>query len=75
LQMKRIAGLVSEPVAVGQSSRAEICNYVADMALELRSMCKHNDLGYLSYLMEIVFIEATEQSTRINSARQPSTDE
>ena len=65
---------MSEPVVGAEASRAEVSNYVADMALELRSMCKQNDLGYLAYLMEIVFIEATEQSTRINSAKLPSTD-
>jgi len=72
--MKSRARFPPEAADNGEVSRAEVCNYMADMALELRSMCKQSDLGYLSYLMEIVFIEATEQSTRLNSARQTSSD-
>jgi len=72
--MKGIVRFASDPASGGPVSRAEVCNYVANMALELRSMCKQSDLGYLSYLMDIGFIEATEQSTRLNSARQTSSD-
>ena len=72
--MKSRARFSPEAADNGEVSRAEVCNYMADMVLELRSMCKQNDLGYLSYLMEIVFIEATEQATRINAAERSLSD-
>lgn len=52
------------PETDDQPDQAEICQYVADMALELRSLCKQNNADYLAYLLEIVFIEASENATR-----------
>lgn len=42
---------------------SEVCQYVADMALELRGICKNNNENYLAYLLEIVFIEANSQAS------------
>ena len=42
----------------------EICEYVAEMSLELRNMCKQSGVPYLAYLLEIVFTEATDIGTR-----------
>jgi hypothetical protein len=44
------------------------------MALELRTLCKQNDAKYLSYLLEIVFIEANEELIRQRQANAPSAD-
>lgn len=54
--------------------RPDVCQYVADMALELRSLCKEHDAKYLAYLLEIVFIEANEEVNRQRMAHLPSTD-
>ena len=57
------------------ASPAETCNYVADLALEMRALCKHNDLNHLAYLFEIVFIEASEEALKLKAPAQASTDE
>ena len=49
---------------VPRSQGAEVSQYVADMSLELRSLCKAQDMNYLAYLLEIVFLEANEQANR-----------
>ena len=54
------------------ASQRDVSDYVAGMALELRTLCKNNDLSYLAYLLEIVFIEASEQSLRGTSDQGPS---
>ncbi len=54
---------------------SDACQYVADMALELRGLCKQNDLGYLAYLLEIVFIEANGQLARMMTPQTPSADD
>ena len=48
---------------------AEVSQYVADMSLELRSLCKSQNLNYLAYLLEIVFIEANEQTNRLGGVK------
>ena len=56
------------------SNEAEVSQYVADMSLELRSLCKARNMNYLAYLLEIVFLEASEQANRQaegNRARYP----
>lgn len=57
------------------ASPAETCNYVADLALEMRALCKHYDLNHLAYLFEIVFIEASEEALKLKAPAQASTDE
>ncbi len=51
------------------SEEAEVSQYVADMSLELRSLCKSQNLNYLAYLLEIVFIEANEQTNRLGGVK------
>jgi hypothetical protein len=46
------------------SQETVVSQYVADMSLELRSLCKARNLNYLAYLLEIVFIEANEHVIR-----------
>lgn len=55
--------------------RLDVCQYVADMALELRSLCQEYDVKYLAYLLEILFIEANEEVNRQRMAQRPSVDE
>lgn len=45
------------------------------MALELRGLCKQNDMGYLAYLLEIVFIEANRQLAKLMTPQTPSADD
>ena len=57
------------------ASPAETCDYVADLALELRALCKQNNLNHLAYLFEIVFIEASDEALRLKAPARASTDE
>ena len=57
------------------ASPAETCYYVADLALELRALCKQSNLNHLAYLFEIVFIEASDEALRLKTPARASTDE
>ncbi len=50
---------------VGQTfNGVEVTDYVAELAMELRNICKDSNQAYLAYLLEIVFIEASELSNK-----------
>jgi hypothetical protein len=74
LQIVKHAHGIKNELAAPSLERSEVCQYVADMALELRTLCKQNDAKYLSYLLEIVFIEANEELIRQRQANAPSAD-
>jgi hypothetical protein len=65
---------IKDQLLVPVLERPDVCQYVADMALELRSLCKEHDAKYLAYLLEIVFIEANEEVNRQRMAELPSAD-
>jgi hypothetical protein len=53
--VKHAHGIKNE-LAVPSLERPDVCQYVADMALELRtSVQAEHDAKYLAYLLEIVF--------------------
>lgn len=44
---------------------AYLCEYVADMALELSQLTKAAELEFLSHLLEMVFVEAFTLSQKM----------
>jgi hypothetical protein len=44
---------------------AHLCEYVADMALELSQLTKAAELEFLSHLLEMVFVEAFTLSQKM----------
>ncbi len=64
------ANATTQPAA----NPAEICEYLAELALEMRTLCKQHHLSHLAYLMEIVYVEATEQAISLKTSPPQSTD-
>ena len=45
--------------------RAQLCEYVADISLELSQLARAADLRFLSYLLEMVFEESFTMSQKL----------
>jgi hypothetical protein len=54
---------------------SDVCDYVAEMSLELRDLCKDTGQPYLAYLLEIVFSEASDASARVRMKQSQSSQE
>lgn len=65
---------MTSELAARKVNPIDMCEYVAEMSLELRNMCKQSGQPYLAYLLEIVFAEATDIGTkaRIKAQSQAS---
>jgi len=51
-------------------SRAQVAQYAATMAKELRKMCHEVELNDLAYLFEVAAIEATQVRATNGSTRE-----
>jgi hypothetical protein len=47
------------------ATQAEVCEYIADVSLQLRQMSQAVDLRFLTYLLEMVFEEAFTTSQKL----------
>jgi hypothetical protein len=52
--------------------RQELCDYVADFALEFHQVTSDNDMRFLSYLLAMVVEEAVHQSNIAAAHAMPS---
>ena len=52
--------------------RRELCDYVADFALEFHQVTSDNDMRFLSYLLAMVVEEAVHQSNLASEPALPS---
>jgi hypothetical protein len=70
--MKQSAKVEAHATSQQPVNPSATCQYVADMALELRVLCKQSDLSHLAYLLEIVFIEANGHLATIKALEKAS---
>jgi hypothetical protein len=55
-------------------SRQELCDYVADFALDFHQVATNKDMRFLSYLLAMVVEEAVHQSDLASGREVPSSD-
>ena len=58
--------MASQPTSTESGSRAAVASYVASMTADLASMSRRSGLETLSYLLEMVRLEAESTSSQSN---------
>ena len=71
---QRKFGNISEPKRLNKKDQAKIAGDMADSLLKMRNVAKQNRLKFLTYFLEMAYLEAFSKSTSLADTAQANSE-